>query len=450
MRVQILNWLSYILEVRISHEVELFLNKDENVFRLSFKDSDLKILVDFEPLLYELTNDLTATSLDFEWISGEEKVNLVFVYLELFRKNNIVVTSGNTVHIRYDFLGLIFWMLNRIEEYNFSNYKDIHNRFTAKDSVLYEGKFYLRPIVDEWITFIRNLVQFHSPKTKLNRYNFSFRLSHDVDRPFRYLYTKYYLFIWRSVSDLIKKKISFTYFLNINFFKIFKSKKLSVIDVYNNFDELISLARLTKYTSTYFFMAGMSHNPTDPDYKLNNIEILELAKKIIGSGNRIGLHPSYNTYTDRSKLEVEVNNIKTFFSKLGISVELASRMHYLRFKFPETLLELESLGVDVDETLGFSDSIGFRCGTSHDYFAYNLFGNEKMKIKIRPLHAMQWTINSPSYMNLNIDDGFIQLERIISEVKKHDGQFNYLIHNDEFYELGTAFQERLIKILING
>jgi hypothetical protein len=49
-------------------------------------------------------------------------------------------------------------------------------------------------------------------------------------------------------------------------------------------------------------------------------------------------------------------------------------------------------------------------------------------------------------MNLHLDDGFYQLEKIISEVKKHDGQFNYLIHNDEYYELGIAFQEKFVKI----
>jgi hypothetical protein len=69
-----------------------------------------------------------------------------------------------------------------------------------------------------------------------------------------------------------------------------------------------------------------------------------------------------------------------------------------------------------------------------------------MKIKIRPLLAMQWTINSPSYMNLSIDEGFSQLEKMLSDVKKHDGQFNYLIHNDEYYDLGIGFQERLVKI----
>jgi hypothetical protein len=193
-------------------------------------------------------------------------------------------------------------------------------------------------------------------------------------------------------------------------------------------------------------MAGKSHKPTDPDYCLDSIEILKLAKKIISSGNEIGLHPSYNTYNDFDKLQDEVNNFKTFFAKLGISSKLSSRMHYLRFKFPETLIDLEKLGVDTDETLGFPDTIGFRCGTSHDYYAFNLLQNETMKIKIRPLIAMQWTLNSPLYMNLHLDDGFHQLEKIISEVKKHDGLFNYLIHNDEYYELGIGFQQKFVKI----
>jgi hypothetical protein len=447
MTTEILNWLSYILKNRIGNDIDLVFKVEQKIFIIGLTNSDFKILVDYDSQLYKPSNDLQVFSRDIEWNIKEDKVNLVFLSSELFRDQPIVVTDEKTVHIKYDCLGFIFWILNRVEEYNFSDYKDVHSRFTAKDSILYKGKFYLRPVVDEWITFMRNLFQCYSPKNNLIQYKYSFNLSHDVDRPFRYLYTKYYLFIWRAFKDLVKKRISFAYFLRINYYKIFRINKLSNIDVYNNFDELIDLSKVSSCSGIYFFMAGRSHKPTDPDYCLDNIEILNLAEKIIMSGNEIGLHPSYNTYNDFDKLQDEVHNIRTFFSKLGLSVKLSSRMHYLRFKFPETLIYLERLGIDTDETLGYADTIGFRCGTSHDYNAFNLLQNETMKIKIRPLLAMQWTINSPSYMNLSIDEGFSQLEKMLSDVKKHDGQFNYLIHNDEYYDLGIGFQERLVKII---
>ena len=43
-----------------------------------------------------------------------------------------------------------------------------------------------------------------------------------------------------------------------------------------------------------------------------------------------------------------------------------NRMHYT-FCFPDTLLHLEKLGVEIDESIGFADKVGFRCGTSHTY-----------------------------------------------------------------------------------
>ena len=444
MESKIINWLNYILKSRISDDINLIYNGIEKSYLIQFNNDKLQIKVNIEPELYKLSMLQYQVYNDIVYLNENISEDLVYITSNTKDQNlKKISINSNVIIFNYDFLGLIFWMLNRLEEYSFKNHSDIHNRFTAKDSILHKNSYYLRPIVDEWITFLRTVINFYSPNTKLIDFNFKFRLTHDVDRPYRYLYTKYHIFIFRSILDFIKKKISFYYLLKINWYKLFNKKKLLESDVYNNFDELISLTKLTNYSSTYFFMAGNSHKPTDPDYSLTKNEILELGLKIIRSGNEIGLHPSYNTYNNLVELKKEVNNVNLFLSKLGLPKFLCSRMHYLRFNYPETLINLESLGVDVDESMAYADTIGFRCGTSFEYYPFNLMMNEIMKIRIRPLHAMQWSINSPNYMGLNVEDGFKQLLIMYQKIYKHGGQLNYLIHNDEFYELGDEFRASL-------
>ena len=109
--------------------------------------------------------------------------------------------------------------------------------------------------------------------------------------------------------------------------------------------------------------------------------------------------------------------------------------------FSDTLLYLEKLGVEIDESIGFADKVGFRCGTSHTYPAFDLKNNIELKIKIKPLIAMQWSLNAPNYMNLSIDDGFNYLKKINLQTKKYGGNFTYLVHNDELYDLGENFRK---------
>jgi hypothetical protein len=444
MESKIINWLNYILKFRISDDIYLTYDEIEKIYIINFKNDKLQIKVKSEKELYSVYMNNYNVFNDSVYLNKNIFDDLVYITTKnKVQDSTKIRIHSNVILFNYDFLGLIFWMLNRVEEYDYKNIKDFHNRFTSKDSILYEGNYFLRPIVDEWITFLRNVINFYSPNTKLITHNFKFRLTHDVDRPFRYLYTKCHIFIFRILFDFLKKKISLSNLVKLCYYKFFYKKKILQNDVYNNFEELISLSKLTHSSSTFFFMAGCTHNSTDPDYNLSNSEILELGKKIINSGNEIGLHPSYNTYNNLVELQKEVNNFKIFFSQLGLSKFICSRMHYLRFNYPETLINLENLGVDVDETMAFADTIGFRCGTSFEYHPFNLWNNEQMKIKIRPLHAMQWSINSPNYMGLNIEEGFEQLFLMYEKINKHGGQFNYLIHNDEFYELGFNFRTSL-------
>ena len=91
----------------------------------------------------------------------------------------------NVIH--YDILGLTYWMLNRLEEFDCSSL-DSHGRFPATSSHAYKYGYLERPIIDEWMHILGQVIQRQWPKINLKVHNFCLQVSHDVDRPFRYLF----------------------------------------------------------------------------------------------------------------------------------------------------------------------------------------------------------------------------------------------------------------------
>ena len=93
--------------------------------------------------------------------------------------------------------------MNRSEEISLeSQYYDIHNRFDYRFSHAYKFGYLSRPIIDEWLKFLSQLIKFNYPSTKIKKFKFRISPTHDVDNP-------------RKYSLISKKRIikKFLYFL---------------------------------------------------------------------------------------------------------------------------------------------------------------------------------------------------------------------------------------------
>src|SRR2546423_5475947 len=85
-----------------------------------------------------------------------------------------------------------------------------------------------------------------------------------------------------------------------------------------------------------------------------------------------------------------------------------------------------------DSSLGYADCAGFRCGTCHEYPAFDPVANRKLNLRIRPLVAWEGTIMAKQYMGLGYGEAaytaLIQLKRACQAV---GGSFAFLWHNSE-------------------
>ncbi len=340
----------------------------------------------------------------------------------------VFYNMGKTI-VNYDILGLTYWMLSRQEEVGATNL-DSHGRFPATASHAYQHGYLERPIVDEWLFILGQIIEKTWKGLALKKYHFSMKVSHDVDRPSRFRFSTFPQLLKKMSGSLLRKDVSSAMYAP---FVWMQTKKiLHPKDPYNTFTWLMDISDQHNLKSAFYFICGVTDKKYDADYHLSHPAISNLMKEISSRGHEIGLHPSYSTYQNQEAFLQEAEMLKIACQNLGIvQSRFGGRMHYLRWQ-PETLMLWEKAGMAYDSTLTYADRPGFRCGTCFEYPAINPITKKALNLRIRPLIAMECSVISDGYLGLGTGkeavDKFNQLKYACQSV---NGCFTLLWHNSE-------------------
>jgi hypothetical protein len=127
-----------------------------------------------------------------------------------------------------------------------------------------------------------------------------------------------------------------------------------------------------------------------------------------------------------------------------------SRQHFLKLKFPKTYQNLLKSGITDDYTMGFASLSGFRAGTCTTFPFFDLSHNRCTEIMIHPFQVMDVTLKN--YLLLSPEKAWQQIEEIMLEVKKVNGTFISLWHNESLKDTGHWLGWRKVfeKILETG
>lgn len=353
-----------------------------------------------------------------------------------FLPEKAIVKSDGGYIIHYDILGLAYWMLNRIEEIGRTDLDD-HQRFPATSSHAYKHNYLERPVVDEWLHILGQVIQKTWPDLELKKHQFKMRVSHDVDTPIMYGFKSWKKIIRILGGHILKRKDLSSFFQTISL-KVRAKNKLPSNDPYNTFDWIMDLSEKNGLISSFYFISGGS-SEKDADYKIEDPRIRKLLRRIHDRGHEIGLHPSYNTFQNPDLIKKEANSLFSVCKEEGITQpQWGGRMHYLRWEHPTTLQAWEEAHLSYDSTLGYADRPGFRCGTCFEYQAFNPLTDKILNLRIRPLIVMECSIIDSLYLNLGTEikalDKFLSLKKIC---EKTNGQFTLLWHNSSFTQLNT-------------
>ena len=439
-----LNWLSMILQERFGHR-----------FMLEQVDSKLKLCVDNQSKGYILFPKLEEAfhlshsnfpcgqwdATKAGWISVLENPLPVPCVIDL--PDPLIVNKENHSVIHYDILGLTYWMLNRIEEIGRTDL-DNHDRFPAISSHAYKYNYLERPIVDEWLHILGQVIQCTWPSLELKKHHFSIKVSHDVDSPSLYAFKPWSAIIRMMVGNLLKRR-DLKAFFTAPYVKLISNIQISKVDPYNTFEKIMDISDKNGLKSAFYFICGRTSQTYDADYDPNHLIIRNLIKRINERGHEIGLHPSYATYQKTELIKLEFEKLKFIVNGQHIKQrKWGGRMHYLRWEHPATLQALSEAGFFYDTTLSYADRPGFRCGTCHEYPAFNAITQNILQIRIRPLIAMECTIIDKIYLGLGISheslNKFLELRNSCERV---DGVFTLLWHNSYFQknELNTMYEK---------
>jgi hypothetical protein len=428
-----LRWLEVILLERFGYFLNL--RKNDQYLYMSLSGAQGQIIFDRpEKGFFDRFSDLSFMYWDAASEGWHSPLGLKLPAPGLNDHTGVLIEKNGPDHfVHYDIMGLTYWMLARVEEVG-AEKLDQHSRFEAISSHAYKNGYLDRPIVDEWLHVLGQLIQCQWPSIKLKTNEFKVLLSHDVDRPARYAFVSGISLIRRMIGDVSRGRLSDSVlgpWIRLN-----SKNKLHALDPYNTFKWLIDKSKQYGHQSAFYFISGHTNLKMDGDYDIAHPAIRKLLRYINEQEQEIGFHLSYNTYNKSFDLKKEVDCLKSVCAEEGIYQNLwGSRMHYLRWQHPETLIACDEAGINYDSTLGYADQAGFRCGTSFEYPAFDPKACVMLNIRIRPLIVMDVTVFGENYMAKNVSNDalsvFVDLKRKVQLV---NGNFTMLWHNSELVE----------------
>ena len=347
----------------------------------------------------------------------------------------LIEVSAHGYRIHYDILGLCYWMLTRQEEIGRTDL-DEHGRFPATASHAFKHGYLERPIVDEWLHVLGQVIQKTWPGLKLKQHQFSMKVSHDVDAPSRYGFADPKRLVRAMAGDVLKRG-DFKSALLAPWVRAQSKTALHPADPFNTFDWIMDVSERHGLKSAFYFICGRTDASKDADYEPEHPAIRALMRRMHARGHEIGLHPSYGSYQTPLVIKQEADRLRRIAREEGIAqTEWGGRMHYLRWAQPATLQAWSDAGMNYDSTLSYADLPGFRCGTCFEYPAFNALRQQALPLRVRPLIAMECTVIAPRYMGLGTGKAALNKFRDLKNAcKAVGGCFTLLWHNSQFGSL---------------
>ena len=349
----------------------------------------------------------------------------------LLYENNI--HSFDFASLEKDVFSMIFFLLSRYEEY-LPFEADDHGRFTSKSSYLQSVDKLQIPYADVLIEDFKNQIKEKYPKIVFQKHNFHKKLTIDIDQAFLFQHKSFIRFVGGNIKDA--RHFNFRQILQrkLSYFKLQK-------DPWNVYDELEK--KLSQHQAIFFLQVG-EYGKFDKNLSIENSALRKLIRRL-NTWTTVGLHPSYQSNQDIEMLKMEKTKLEELLGKPITK----SRQHYIKLHLPQTYRNLLTIGITDDYSMGFADSIGFRAGTSFDFYWYDLLNEEQTNLKIHPFCVMDVTLKD--YMKLRWEHGNFVLKRLEEDVQKVDGTMTLIAHNESLsgYAEWAKWNEVLLDFVLS-
>lgn len=340
-----------------------------------------------------------------------------------------------------DLIGNLFFLITRYEE-NCSDSTDKHGRFRLENSVLRQDKLYLRPLVNEYLEILGLLLNYFDPSIKIKSHQYEQVITCDLDYlrfPPQSTIGRKFLYFASSVRKTHSLRTAVP-----GLFSMLRSLVNGYRhDRYNRFEVLIRRCREMDSRFILYLMQNEKGSAMDGDYRLNSRVLFDTVKMVASYDKTdFGLHGSYDSYIDFSRLFSQKQAIENYLDGHGVMPPLKhSRQHYLRWKNRVTPSALSKAGFQTDSSLAFAETSGFRSSTCLPYPIFDLENRKTLSLIEIPLVLMDGSLTNPNYLGYsNANDALDYAWSIKDQCIRHNGQFTLLWHNSS---LSTPLEKEI-------
>ncbi|MRI02351.1 hypothetical protein GH721_17530 [Kriegella sp. EG-1] len=334
--------------------------------------------------------------------------------------------AGERSELAFDIFSASFYLLSRYEEF-LPHVKDVHGRFSPKESIAYKHGFLNLPIVDIWVARLFKNLKTRFPDLQHKSKSFSYTSIIDVTTSHSYAYRGFV----RGIAGFLMDLGRFRFKRIIQRFGVILGKK----DPYNNFQTLVELHKKYKARSMFFFQFA-DYSTFDKNVSPTNNKFQFLIKSM-ADYSIVSLAASYSSFANTELLKREKTRLEAVINRPVNS----SRMRYNRVDIPLTYRNLVEAEFSDDYTMGYTHEVGFRAGTCTPFFFYDI----NLEIQ-QPIRVHSFAIHDYALVNLMHPDEMLNvIAELANEVKKVNGHLITIFSNEllggehkvnwlEFYE----------------
>ena len=342
----------------------------------------------------------------------EQGINDIQINMSNWEGTPCFFPTGERSNIPFDIFAASFFLVARYEEY-LPHVKDIHGRFSPKDSLGYQNDFLQKPVVDIWANQLLDalLDRFEELEFKTRSYRYlsviDVATSHcfanrGIVRGFAGLMIDLGRFKFKRVVERMAVSL--------------KKRK----DPYDNFAELIALQKTYGYKSNFFFQFA-EYSKYDKNVSTNNNRFRSLIKHVADYAP-VSLAASYSSFDNLEILKKEKSNLEEVINRPVNNC----KMRYNRVDVPESYRNLISAEFTDDFTMGYTHELGFRAGTCTSFQLYDIPLEVKQPIKIHP-----FAINDYALTKFKREEEiFKNVAALYREVKQVNGTLVTMFSNE--------------------
>jgi hypothetical protein len=334
--------------------------------------------------------------------------------------------AGEKSTIPYDIFAASFYMLSRYEEY-LPYVKDEHGRYTASESLAHRHDFLTIPVVDIWCQKFLKIFQEKFPDVVPETREFVYQPIINV--PAAYAYKK--RGIIRTFGGFVTDLVRFKFSRFIERFAVLLGMR---DDPFDNFETFIALHKKHKTKAYYFFQIG-DYATYDHNISIYKNVFIRLIKNV-SDYSKVGLLASYASFSDVAKLKTEKKRLNATINKPVKRV----RQHYNMLSIPKFYRNLIDLEFSEDYSMGYRDTPGFRAGTCHPFYFYDIGMEIQTPLKVHPF-CVQYTGDFESEVFNN------EIMKMATEVQKVNGIFAIVFHNVVLSEHNPEWKKMYFNLL---